>query len=660
MLMAKLLWEPTESYQEQSNIIAFIKFINTKLNQNITNYDELYNFSISNIENFWNSVWEYSEIIHSNSFDKVVDNLEAFPPATKWFTGSKLNFAENLLRYRDEVNAFVFKNETQPIRSITYKELYIKVGQLASSLKKLGISHGDRIVGYMPNIPETVIAMLAATSLGATWSSCGSELGSDAALDRLGQVQPVVLFTVDAYTYKEDKFDMIDKVKPLIEKIESLKQVVVFEYINQKLTSKDLHDHQNTINWNEFIDKSFTAQDDIDFVQVDFNHPLYIMFSSGTTGKPKCIVQSVGGILINHLKELIIHTDLKRSDTILYLTSPSWMMWNWVTSSLSVGATIFVFDGNPLHPSWETIFKIIQDYKISIFGCSASYLHHLKNIEANPGEKFNLSSLREISQTGSTLSEEGFIFVYEKIKSDLHFNGISGGTDINGCFAAGAPILPVYLGQVQARALGMKVVAYDDEMNHVYDQQGELICELPAPSMPIYFWGDSDHQKYNDAYFNYYDTKRVWRHGDYIEISTITGGVMFYGRSDAVLKPSGVRIGTAEIYNIVEEFEEIADSLAIGYNRKNDQEILLFVQFNPGYSLNDEITQKIKKELRSKASPRHVPAKLFEVADIPYTFSGKKVESAVTNIVNGRKVTNRNALRNPESLDIYESIKLNL
>ncbi|HRQ25015.1 MAG TPA: acetoacetate--CoA ligase, partial [Anaerolineales bacterium] len=388
------------------------------------------------------------------------------------------------------------------------------------------------------------------------------------------------------------------------------------------------------------------------------DHPHYIMFSSGTTGKPKCLVQGAGGVLINHLKELILHTDLRRSDKIFYITSCSWMMWNWLVSSLAVGATIVLYDGNPNYPDAGAMWKLIQDEKISIFGCSASYIHFLKKENVSPRTSFDLSSLREISQTGSPLSADGFEYVYKEIKADLHFNSIAGGTDINGCFAAGSPIVPVYAGELQSAALGMKIKSYDEKGHPIFDEQGELVCEAPAPSMPLYFWNDPDGSKYHKAYFDVYPG--VWRHGDYVLIHKNTGGVTFYGRSDAVLKPSGVRIGTAEIYAQMENLREIADSLAVGQNYQEDQRVILFVKLAAGFSLTDELKDKIKKTLRENASPRHVPALILETPEIPYTLNMKKVESAVTNILNGRAVSNRDALINPGSLEFYEEISKQL
>jgi len=410
----------------------------------------------------------------------------------------------------------------------------------------------------------------------------------------------------------------------------------------------------NAVHYSNFL--SPEKQPEIQFEQMPFNHPVFIMFSSGTTGKPKCMVQGAGGILINHLKELMLHTDLKREDTIMYITSCSWMMWNWLLSSLAVGATIMLYDGNPNYPNPGAMWKLIQDEKITIFGCSATYINYLRSQGVKPRKSYDLSSLREISQTGSPLSAEGFAYVYQEIKEDLHFNSISGGTDINGCFAAGSPTLPVYAGELQAPALGMKVKAYDEDGNPVHDHQGELVCEAPSPSMPLYFWHDPNNERYRNAYFTFYPGKNVWRHGDYIIIHSDTGGITFLGRSDAVLKPSGVRIGTAEIYNVVERMEEIADSLAIGQRWKGDQRVILFVKVAPGHSLTTDLKNNIRKNLRYEASPRHVPALIMEAPDIPYTFNMKKVELAVTNLIHGKPVLNRDALVNPESLDYFEEI----
>ncbi|MDQ2691188.1 MAG: acetoacetate--CoA ligase, partial [Chloroflexota bacterium] len=511
------------------------------------------------------------------------------------------------------------------------------------------VEAGDRVVGYMPNLIETAVAMLAATSLGATWSSCATDIGPAAAIERLGQVEPKIMITADGYFYKGKVFDTLEHAAEVARGIPSLVKVIVVSYPRE---TPDISQIPNAVHYRDFLSRE--SNPEMEFEQLPFDHPLYIMFSSGTTGKPKCMVQGAGGVLINHLKELLLHTDLRRTDRIMYITSCSWMMWNWLLSSLAVGATIVLYDGNPSYPDPGVMWKLIQDEAITVFGCSASYLHFLKKENIMPGRDFDLSSLREISQTGSPLSVEGFEYVYREIKQDLHFNSISGGTDINGCFAAGSPILPVYAGELQSAALGMKIKAYDQQGKPVYDEQGELVCEAPSPSMPLYFWNDPDGSRYHSAYFDVYPG--VWRHGDYIVIHSDTGGITFYGRSDAVLKPSGVRIGTAEIYAQMEKLPEIADSLAVGQNYRDDQRVILFVKLAHGFTLTDELKNKIRTTLRENASPRHVPALILGAPDIPYTLNMKKVESAVTNIVNGRVVTNRDALINPGSLHYYEQI----
>jgi acetoacetyl-CoA synthetase len=513
----------------------------------------------------------------------------------------------------------------------------------------MGVTSGDRIAAYMPNIIETAIAMLATTGIGAIWSSCGTELGPKAVVDRFSQIEPKILFTVASYPYKGKKFNILANVKEIIKGIQSLEKVIIVPYLEEK---PDISHIPDSTLINNLI--SYTMKPKECFEQLPFDHPVYIMFSSGTTGKPKCIVQGAGGVLINHLKELIVHTDLKREDRISYITSPSWMMWNWLISSLSVGATVVLYDGNPSFPDWGAMWKIVEDIGITIFGCSASYINYLRSVGAKPGKTYNLSSLREISQTGSPLSAEGFKYVYQEIKNDLHFNSISGGTDINGCFAAGTPIQPVYPGELQSPALGMKVKAYNDQGKSVVDKKAELVCELPSPSMPLYFWNDPDGRKYYNAYFNLYS--HVWRHGDWIIVRGDTGGIIFLGRSDFTLKPSGVRIGPAEIYTVIEKFPEIADSLVVGQDWKGDQRIILFVKLAKSYKLTEKLNHKIKEGLRKEASPRHVPALIIQAPDIPYTFSMKKVESAVANMINDRVITNRNVLVNPESLDFYEKI----
>jgi acetoacetyl-CoA synthetase len=646
--MRKPLWVPSEERIREANVTRFIGFVNKTYRLAIESYDQLYKWSIDKIPDFWAAVWEFCEIRASSQYDIVVDDLSKFPGA-RWFIGARLNFAENLLRYKDDHVAFIFRGETEKSFRMTYAELRNRVAQLARSLRQIGVTCRDCVAGYMPNIVETAIAMLATTSIGASWCSCGTEFGSAAVLSRLSQANPKVLFTVDRYQFKGKTFELLPRVEEVAKGIQSLEKIVVVPYVQEQAYVKHI---PHCVMYEDFISRERHLK--IDFEQMPFDHPVYLMFSSGTTGKPKCMVQGVGGVLINHLKELLLHTDLKHEDTISYITTPSWMMWNWLLSSLAVGATVLLYDGSPNHPDWSTMWKLVQDERITIFGCSATYINYLKSVGAKPRKVYDLSSLREISQTGSPLSSEGFEYVYEEIKEDVHLNSISGGTDINGCFAAGTPIQPVHAGELQSPALGMKVKAYNEKGNPIFDQEGELVCEAPSPSMPLLFLNDTDGKNYKVAYFNVYPN--VWRHGDWIMVHSDTGGITFLGRSDFTLKPFGVRIGPAEIYNVVEKLQQIVDSLAVGQNWKGDQRIVLFVKLAPGVQLSGDLKNRIKNALREQASPRHVPALIIEAPDIPYTFNMKKVESTISNIVNGKPVTNKDALLNPESLDFYEKI----
>jgi len=652
----KKLWEPSEEWIKNAEITRFIDYANKNYGQSIKGGKDLYKWSVEQIPDFWDAVWKFCEIISSAPYDKVVEDLSVFP-GTKWFPGAKLNFAENLLKYKDDQIAFVFQGETKVTKQMTYAELNKVVARLAKSLKEAGVKVGDRVVSYIPNLIETPIAMLAATAIGATWASCGAELQPSAVVDRFGQIKPKVLFTVDGYFYRDKEFNISENAKAVVEAIPSIEKVIVASYISDKA---DVSNIPKAVNWEDFISKDEDPA--LEFEQLPFDHPLYVMFSSGTTGKPKCMVQSAGGVLINHLKELVLSTDVKRSDVLNYITAPSWMMWNWLISGLACGCTIFLYDGNPLYPDPLRFFELIEKHKVSIFGTSAAYIHYLMGLGVKPAEKYDLSALREISQTASTLSPEGFEFVYREIKQDLFFNSISGGTDINGCFAGAIPILPVYSGELQGRALAMKVESYSGKSEPIEDEQAELVCEAPSPSMPTHFWGDDDNMtKYKAAYFDYYKDvgKMVWRHGDYIVIHSDTGGITFWGRSDAVLKPSGVRIGTAEIYNVIEQLPEIADCLVIGQKWEGDIRIVMFVILNEGFELTDELQAKIRTTLKAKTSPRHVPKLIYQAPEdgIPYTFSNKKVEIAVTKIIHGMAVANRGALRNPTSLDYYIEMK---
>ncbi len=646
--MAELLWTPSEEKVRATNMFKFINLVNHRYNQACSQYPELYQWSIDNIPEFWAAWWDEAGIIHSEGYRRVIDDITKMPGA-KWFEGARLNFAQNLLRYRDEQTALIFRGEDKIRRSLTYAELYARVAGLAKALRQAGVEPGDRVVGFMPNMPETIIAMLAAVSCGATWSSCSPDFGIKGVMDRFGQIEPKILFTADGYFFKGRRLDSLEKISQVTARLASVKKLVVVPYTTEK---PDIAGIDRAVLFDDFCAADSPAE--IDFVQLPFDHPLYIMYSSGTTGLPKCMVQSAGGILIHHLKELVLHTDLKRDDTIFYFTTCGWMMWNWLVSSLAVGATIVLYDGNPFHPSPRALWEMAEQEKITVFGTSAGYIAALMNSGLKPAEEFDLAPLRAVLSTGSPLSVEGFRFVYRHVKSDLQLASIAGGTDLNGCFALGNPMGPVYAGELQCRGLAMKVEAFDENGKPVVCRRGELVCAAPFPSMPIYFWNDPDGEKYHAAYFDVYPG--VWRHGDYIEI-TGRGGVIFYGRSDATLNPGGVRIGTAEIYRQVDQLEEVEDSLVVGQNWKNDVRVILFVKLAPGHELTDELKDKIRKTIRANASPRHVPAKILETPAIPYTLNMKKVELAVKNVIHGLPVKNKDALANPEALDYYANIK---
>jgi acetoacetyl-CoA synthetase len=645
--MKKPLWTPSEDRVKNANMTRFIEFVNRKHGKAIKVYDDLYRWSIDSIPEFWATLWEFLGIKASRRYDQVVEDVHRMP-GTKWFSGAKLNFAENLLRYRDDRIALVFKGEADPPVRKTYAQLYDEVARLAKSLRDLGIKPGDRIVGFMPNMSETAIAMLAATSVGATWSSTSPDFGTKGVLDRFGQIGPRVLFTANGYSYGGKKFDSLVKVSEIVKELPSVEKVVVVPYTEKKA---DIHRVPKSVHYGDFLAKETGLE--IQFEQLPFDHPLYIMYTSGTTGLPKCMVQSAGGILIHQMKELMLHSDVKREDTIFYFTTCGWMMWNWLICSLSLGPTLLLYDGSPFYPDPGTLWKLAQDEKITIFGTSARYLAAIEKEGVKPGRDYDLAPLKAVLSTGSPLSVESFEYVYREIKKDVQLASISGGTDINGCFALGNPIGPVYAGELQVRGLGMKMEAFDLEGKPVLQEQGELVCTAPAPSMPIYFWSDPDGKKYRNAYFDVYPN--VWHHGDFVEI-TETGGVVMYGRSDATLKPGGVRIGTAEIYRPVETIGEIEDSLVIGQDWDNDMRIILFVKLKAGYQLTEELKNKIKSTIRANATPRHVPAKIIEVKGIPYTLNMKKVESAVKNLIHGRPVSNIVALSNPEILEEYKNL----
>ena len=646
--MAKVLWKPSQEQIQGTNLYRFMNFVNARHGQHFSAYEPLYHWSIEHIADFWAAMWEFADIIASKPYEQVIDDPAKMPGA-KWFEGARLNFAENLLRYRDDRVALIFKGEGRPSTRMTYAQLYDEVARLSHSLRRAGVEPGDRVVGFMPNMPQAIVAMLAATSLGATWSSCSPDFGIKGVLDRFGQIRPKILFTANGYSFKGRSIDSLGRIADILKQLPSIEKLVVVPYTEAE---PDISSVPNAVHYADFI--ASEAAPEIEFAQLPFDHPLYIMYSSGTTGLPKCMVQGGGGILLHHMKELMLHTDLQRDDTVFYFTTCGWMMWNWLTSALSVGASLVLFDGNPFHPHPGALWEMAQEEGISVFGTSAGYIAALQNAGVRPGKEYDLARLRALLSTGSPLSVEGFEFVYQEIKQELQLASISGGTDLNGCFALGNPMGAVYAGELQCRGLAMGVEAFDLQGRPVVNQKGELVCTKPFPSMPIYFWDDPEGSKYHSAYFDVYPG--IWRHGDFIEINE-RGGVTIYGRSDATLNPGGVRIGTAEIYRVLEQMSEIEDSVVVGQSWKKDVRVILFVKLAEGDELTDELRAKIQRNIRDAASPRHVPRKILSVPDVPYTLNMKKVELAVKKVIENQPVLNKDALSNPDALDFYKNLE---
>lgn len=668
-MTSSAIWTPSQQRIADSNMQDFLRQANTLAQQQVPakelhNYQQLHQWSIDEPALFWSLVWQDSHLVPA--LEKPINDTEqlkqVFKTATtfydaQWFNQLEMNFAENLLQRRDDASALISCGEPSlnqgQDRSVSYKELYNQVAKLAHSLKAMGVEQGDRVAAFMPNTQETVIAMLATTSLGAIWSSCSPDFGLQGVIDRFGQIEPKVLFTTDGYFYGGKTLDSLPKIQQICAQLTSLEQVIVIPHLSLGQTNPlelpnipilATHSWQQTLN---------NDCNEVQFNRLPFNHPLYIMYSSGTTGVPKCIVHSAGGTLIQHAKELRLHTDVKPDDTIFYYSTCGWMMWNWLVSSLSIGATVVLYDGSPFYPDGHYLWQMAERHKVSIFGTSAKYLAALEKAGIKPKQDNDLSHLKAVLSTGSPLSHESFDYVYRDIKQDICLSSISGGTDIISCFALGNPILPVYRGELQCLGLGMAVDIYNDARQSLLQEKGELVCTQPFPSCPIQFWQDPDNQKFQQAYFDQFDA--IWAHGDYGEI-TEHGGLIIHGRSDAVLNPGGVRIGTAEIYRQVEKLDEVTESIAIGQQWKEDVRVVLFVILQDKLTLNADLERLIRQQIRSHTTPRHVPAKIIQVTDIPRTISGKIVELAVRKVVHNDIVKNTDALKNPEALDLYKNL----
>lgn len=637
------LWQPSAAQIENAQMTQFMRKVENQFGLTFAgDYHKFYDWSVTQKTDFWSFLWDEFSVIGDKG-TAVLEQAERMPGA-EWFPQAQLNFAENLLRYRDDRPALVFTNEHGQRSEVSYAELYRETAQLAASLKAIGVSAGDRVAGMLPNCIETIIAMLATTSLGAVWSSCSPDFGVQGVLDRFGQVEPKVLFTVDGYFYNGKTLDVSSKVRDILADLPSVQTHIEIDFAGITAPQSTLSDR---VRWTDFLDPRAT---ELEFVRRRFNDPLYIMFSSGTTGVPKCIVHGIGGTLLQHIKEHALHTDLRRSDTLFYFTTCGWMMWNWLVSGLAIGARLALFDGSPFYPTPAAMPDLIDREGITVFGTSAKYLAALEKAGETPRSSHKLSTLRSILTTGSVLAPESFDYVYRDIKTDLCLSSISGGTDIISCFALGNPILPVYRGQLQCRGLALAVNVYNDDGQPVQGEKGELVCEQTFPCMPTGFWNDEDGSRYHSAYFDRF--ANIWAHGDYAEL-TAENGVIIYGRSDAVLNPGGVRIGTAEIYRQVEKVDAVLESIAVGQHWQDDERIVLFVKLRDGIELDDTLRSEIKQVIRANATPRHVPAVIAQVPDIPRTISGKIVEIAVRQVIHNEVVKNTDALANPEALDYF-------
>jgi len=648
--METYLWKINEQKLSNTNLQKYSDFINKnyKIETN-NNYNKIWRWSIENKSAFWKSIWEFTKV--KGNFGNIIIQESNIFFKNKFFPDAKLNYAENLLSKNNNETAIIFKSENGYKNNLSWKNLNFNVDKISNWMRENGIKKTDRVAAYLPNIPETVIAYISTAALGAVWSSCSPDFGTNGVIDRFSQISPKILFIGDKYFYNGKKINILERLPKILKKVSSIEKIVVVTYPGTEIT-KDKISQTKKYYWNEIINSE--NKNKVKYALLNFNDPLAILYSSGTTGKPKCICHGTGGVLLQHNKELQIHSDIRDKDKVFYFTTCGWMMWNWLVGALSAGATILLFDGFPMYKKDDLLFEFASEEKATLFGVSAKYIDSLMNKEVIPKKNHDLSSLRTICSTGSPLSKDGFKYIYNKIKKDVHLSSISGGTDIISCFVLGNLFQPVYAGEIQNRGLGMDVDIFDEQGSSINNKKGELVCKTPFPSMPIKFWNDEDNEKYKSAYFEKYNN--VWHHGDFAKI-TDNGGFIIFGRSDTTLNPGGVRLGTAEIYNVVEKFDEIQESIAIGQSWKNDIRIILFVVLNSGYNLNDEVKDKIKKTLRSHVSPRHVPSKIIAVSEIPKTKNGKLVELAVKQTVEGDEIKNLEALANPDSLKQFKKIK---
>ena len=632
------VWQP--QHPERTQMWTFMRYAEQVHHHHFDDYQALHYWSIKHPDLFWSTLCDFFQIHFKTPAKQPLNHYRHMLEA-RWFEGATFNFAEKLLSRDDEHPALICINEPGLRHVYSYHELRQQVAQCAAGLKYAGVKCGDRVAAMLPNTSYTIIAMLATTSLGAIWASCSPDFGLDAAVDRFGQIEPHILLLCDGYQYQDKRFNTLDKMKDIHQQIPSLSQIVVCPFLGIESTLQ-----HPFIHWQDFL-KPATS---LEFTALPFDHPIYIMFSSGTTGAPKCIVHGAGGTLLQHFKELGLHTDLKANDNLFFYTTCGWMMWNWMVSALALGTTLTLYDGAPMHPEPTRLFQLIDEEGVTVFGTSAKYLSAVEKSGANPKSQLKMSSLRCILSTGSPLLPKNYDFVYQSIKPDVQLCSISGGTDIISCFALGNPLLPIYRGELQCLGLGMNVAIWDENGSPLMEQPGELVCTTPFPSMPIFFWNDPDNKRYQHAYFDKYPS--IWAHGDRAEITSHLG-LIIYGRSDAVLNPGGVRIGTAEIYHQIEKIADIMDSVVIAQSWQDDVRIVLFVKLRNGLTLDETLRRNIRELIRTHASPKHVPAKILQVPDIPRTINGKIVELAVRDVVEGRAVTNKGSIANPESLNFF-------